>query len=80
MNRCNSNEGEYIQYASEVEHVLSKFGENLHESDDPEAVVMYALQTACFYESDDAGFLEADTDLYIWRPYRCYNADPNDQT
>ena len=36
MNRRNYNEGEYIQYALELERVVSELEENLHESDDPD--------------------------------------------
>jgi len=68
------NQREYIQYAQDVEQALSVLESNLHNSDDPEEVIMHMLSAAAeFYEGDWAGILEADLVMKVWSPLWWYN-------
>ncbi len=72
---------EYMQYAVGIERVLSELEANLHESNDPQEIVLHALETACkFYGGDWAGFLNVDLELSLWMPYMWYNSKPEDKT
>lgn len=72
---------EHIQYALELEQLLSLLEEAMHSSDDPKTIVLEAMKTACeFYQADWCGFLEVDLDLNIWAPLVWYNPNPNDKT
>ena len=75
------NDAEYMQYAVGIERVLSELEANLHESNDPQEIVLHALETACkFYGGDWAGFLNVDLELSLWMPYMWYNSKPEDKT
>lgn len=75
------NDSESMQYALELESVLSKLDQRLHESDDPDEIVIHALKTAReFYGGDWVGFLEVDLELSIWTPCMWYNANPEDHS
>lgn len=47
------NQCEYIQYAQDVEHTLSQLESRLHNSDDPQEIIMDMLVAATeFYAGD----------------------------
>lgn len=70
----NESASEYIQYAQDVEQALSALESNLHNSDDPEEVIMHMLAAAVeFYDGDWAGIMEADLVMKIWSPLWWYN-------
>lgn len=72
---------EHIQYALEIEHILSLLEEGMHSSDDPREIVLAAMKTACeFYQADWCGFLEVDLDLNVWAPLIWYSPDVPDET
>ena len=72
---------EYIQYTQELEQTLSVLEAHLHESDNPDEIILHALETACdFYNGDWAGFLEIDLELGLWTPYIWFNKNPDDKT
>lgn len=75
MNKLTDNcSPEYIQYAQEVEFTLSQLESLLHNSDDPEEVIMHMLAVATeFYDGDWAGIMEADLVMKIWSPLWWYN-------
>ena len=63
-------EPEYIQYAQNVEQALSQLEFQLHNSDDPEEVIMHMLAAAPeFYDGDWAG----DLVMKVLSPLRWYN-------
>lgn len=65
---------EYLQYAQNVEHSLTNLESQLHNSDDPEEVIMNMLAAATeFYDGDWAGILEADLVMKVWSPLWWYN-------
>lgn len=82
VNSSGDNNGkEYSRYAQELEQTLTSLEAYLHESDNPEEIIIHALETAChFYGGDWAGFLEVDLDIGLWAPYIWYNVNPNDNT
>ena len=68
------NQREYIQYAQDVEQALSSLESHLHNTDDPEEVIMNMLSAATeFYDGDWAGIMEADLTMKIWSPLWWYN-------
>lgn len=70
----NGTQTEYIQYAQNVEQALSQLESQLHNSDDPEEVIMHMLAAATeFYDGDWAGIMEADLVMKIWSPLWWYN-------
>ena len=61
-------------YALNVEQTLSQLESQLHNSDDPEEVIMNMLAAATeFYDGDWAGILEADLVMKVWSPLWWYN-------
>lgn len=65
---------EYIQYAQNVEQALSQLESQLHNSDDPEEIILNMLAAATeFYDGDWAGILEADLVMKVWSPLWWYN-------
>ena len=76
--RCDS---KAVEYALELEYVLSRLEHQLHECDNPNEIVVHALETACrFYGGDWAGFLEVDLELSLWTPYLWYSEKMEDYT
>lgn len=72
--RHDSTPNGYIQYAQNVEQALSQLESQLHNSDDPEEVIMHMLAAATeFYDGDWAGVMEADLVMKIWSPLWWYN-------
>lgn len=70
----NNQQSEYLQYAQNVEQALSQLESQLHNSDDPEEVIMHMLAAATeFYDGDWAGIMEADLVMKIWSPLWWYN-------
>lgn len=70
----NNQQSEYLQYAQNVEHSLTQLESQLHNSDDPEEVIMNMLAAATeFYDGDWAGILEADLVMKVWSPLWWYN-------
>lgn len=68
------NQREYIEYAQDVERGLSQLETSLHDSDDPEEVIMRMLVAATkFYDGDWAGIMEADLTMKIWSTLFWYN-------
>lgn len=68
------NQREYIEYAQDVERGLSQLETSLHDSDDPEEVIMQMLVAATkFYDGDWAGIMEADLTMKIWSTLFWYN-------
>lgn len=68
------NQREYIQYAQDMEQALSSLESHLHNTDDPEEVIMNMLAAASeFYDGDWAGIMEADLTMKIWSPLWWYN-------
>lgn len=48
---------EHVQYSQEVEKTLSQMEQRLHNSDDPEEIIMDVLKAAAtFYDGDWAVF------------------------
>lgn len=71
---ANPQQSEYLQYAQNVEQALSLLESQLHNSDDPEEVIMHMLAAATeFYDGDWAGIMEADLVMKIWSPLWWYN-------
>ena len=65
---------EYIQYAQDVEQALSQLESRLHNSDDPQEIIMDMLVAATeFYDGDWAGIMEADLTMKIWSTLFWYN-------
>ncbi len=65
---------EYIQYAQDVEQTLSQLESRLHNSDDPQEIIMDMLVAAVeFYDGDWAGIMEADLTMKIWSTLFWYN-------
>lgn len=72
------NQQEYIQYAQDVEQALSQLEKSLHDSDNPEEVIMRMLVAATkFYDGDWAGIMEADLTMKIWSTLFWYNKNTN---
>lgn len=72
------NQREYIQYAQDVEQALSQLETSLHDSDNPEEVIMRMLTAATeFYDGDWAGIMEADLTMKIWSTLFWYNRNTN---
>lgn len=72
LDNCNS--VDYLHYAQNVEQALSQLESQLHNSDDPEEVIMHMLAAATeFYDGDWAGIMEADLVMKIWSPLWWYN-------
>lgn len=72
---------EYIQYAQNVEQALRQLESQLHNSDDPEEVIMNMLSAATeFYDGDWAGILEADLVMKVWSPLWWYNRKTDGMT
>ena len=68
------NQCEYIQYAQDVEKTLSHLESQLHNSDDPEEIIMNTLVAAAeFYDGDWAGIMDADLTMKIWSTLFWYN-------
>lgn len=62
------------EYSQNVEQALSQLESQLHNSDDPEEVIMHMLAAATeFYDGDWAGVLEADLVMKVWSPLWWYN-------
>lgn len=65
---------EYIQYAQDVEQALSQLESRLHNSDDPQEIIMDMLVAATeFYDGDWAGIMEVDLTMKIWSTLFWYN-------
>lgn len=72
------NQCEYIQYAQDVEKTLSQLESQLHNSDDPEEIIMNTLVAATeFYDGDWAGIMDADLTMKIWSTLFWYNRKTN---
>lgn len=72
------NQCEYIQYAQDVEKTLSHLESQLHNSDDPEEIIMNTLVAAAeFYDGDWAGIMDADLTMKIWSTLFWYNRRTN---
>lgn len=82
--RCQGNEAvqrNHIAFALDLEHTLMLLEAGVHESDDPEKIILSAMQCACeFYNGDWVGFLEVDMELALWAPTVWYNPSANDNT
>lgn len=75
------NQCEYIQYAQDVEQTLSQLESQLHNSDDPEEIIMNMLvAAAAFYDGDWAGIMEADLTMKIWSTLFWYNRKTDGMT
>lgn len=75
------NQQEYIQYTQDVEQALSHLEMSLHNSDDPEEVIMRMLKAAtAFYDGDWAGIMEADLTMKVWSTLWWYNRRTNGMT
>lgn len=75
------NQREYIQYAQDVEQALSSLESHLHNTDDPEEVIMNMLAAAAeFYDGDWAGIMEADLTMKIWSTLFWYNRNTEGMT
>lgn len=73
-NTVDENQQEYIQYSQDVEQALSHLETSLHDSDDPEEVIMRMLVAATkFYDGDWAGIMEADLTMKVWSTLWWYN-------
>lgn len=78
---CETDQQEYVQYAQEVEQTLTRLEAGLHNSDDPDEIMMGMLQAATvFYDADWAGILEADLTTKIWSPVLWYNRNKDGMT
>ena len=72
---------EYINYSQAVEQTLSQIEQRLHNSDDPEAIIMDVLRAAAeFYDGDWAGNLDADLTMKIWSMLWWYNRKTGDMS
>lgn len=64
-----------------MEHTLSQLESQLHNSDDPEAIIMDVLKAAAvFYDGDWAGILDADLTMKIWSTLWWYNRKTGDMS
>lgn len=71
---------EYRFYKSFVD-TLVDLEKELHNTDDVELIIDRTLQRACeFYGADWSGFLDVDTVMKVWSPYKWYNPGKNDMT
>ena len=71
---------EYKFYKAFVD-TLVELEKELHNTDDVELIIDKTLQRACeFYGADWSGFLDVDTVMGVWSPYRWYNPSKNDKT
>lgn len=72
---------EYIRYAQDVEQALSQLESHLHNTDDPQEIIMDTLvASAEFYDGDWAGIMEADLTMKIWSTLFWYNRNTNGMT
>lgn len=72
---------EYIQYTQDVEQTLSQLESRLHNSDDPQEIILDMLiATTEFYDGDWAGIMEADLTMKIWSTLFWYNRNTNGMT
>lgn len=75
------NQREYTQYAQDVEQTLASLESHLHNTDDPEEIIMNTLVAATeFYDGDWAGIMEADLTMKIWSPLWWYNRSTDGMT
>ena len=75
------NQREYTQYAQDVEQTLASLESHLHNTDDPEEIIMNMLVAATeFYDGDWAGIMEADLTMKIWSPLWWYNRSTDGMT
>ena len=75
------NQREYIEYSQDVEQALSSLESGLHNSDDPEEIIMNTLVAAThFYDGDWAGIMEADLTMKIWSTLFWYNRSTDGMT
>ena len=75
------NQCEYIEYSQDVELALSSLESGLHNSDDPEEIIMNTLVAAThFYDGDWAGIMEADLTMKIWSTLFWYNRSTDGMT
>lgn len=74
----NSREYNYLKAFVET---LVELEKELHTTDNVEQIISLTLQRACeFYGADWSGFLDVDTIMGVWSPYRWYNPHKNDMT
>lgn len=72
---------EYQKYAQDVERTLSQLESQLHNSDDPEQIIMDMLEAVTlFYDGDWSGIMEADLVMKVWSPLWWYNRSTNGMT
>ena len=72
---------EYLLYAVEEDQALTMLEESLHNSDDPEEIIMKMLIAAAeFYDGDWSGIFEADLAMKIWSPLWWYNRETDGMT
>lgn len=78
---ASDNQFEQAQYALKVEQALGLLESQLHNSDDPEEVIMHMLAAATeFYDGDWAGVMEADLVMKVWSPLWWYNRKTDGMT
>ena len=77
----NPNQMEHIQYCLDVESSLTQLEAGLHNSDEPEEIIMDMLAAATqFYDGDWAGIMEADLTMKVWAPLFWYNGKTGGMT
>lgn len=80
-NTVDENQQEYIQYSQDVEQALRHLETSLHDSDDPEEVIMRMLVAATkFYDGDWAGIMEADLTMKVWSTLWWYKRETGGMT
>lgn len=71
---------EYI-YLKKFVTTLVELERELHSIDNADMIIMHTLRKACeFYGADWSGFLDVDTVMGVWSPYRWYNPASRDRT
>jgi len=74
------NTREYM-YLKKFVSTLVELEHELHSIDDADMIIRHTLRKACeFYGADWSGFLDVDTVMGVWSPYRWYNPGTKDET
>ena len=76
-----SNQEDYIQYTQEVEQIITHLEHNLHDTDDPDEIIMRVLIAAtAFYDADSAYIIEADLTSKLWTKKYGYVCEDKEET
>ena len=72
---------DYIQYTQEVEQIITHLEHNLHDTDDPDEIIMRVLTAAtAFYDADSSSIIEADLTSKLWTKTYGYVCEDKEDT